>query len=303
MATSKSGVGVNSMTGFARVATNLPTAYIELEMRSVNNRFLEINCRGPRGVQPLERDIKALIQRNHRRGRIDLSVFYRARPSEEHDAGTGWEKIDAAMAAYGAACKRYGIRGEGAAQFLGSLVSRENSVGGDGSVFSDEETRAIMELVSQVSDELLEARKIEGGALIVDIGGRVSEVERIRGEIFARMTGAPNRLRERLRERLAALAPDIVVDPERLATEIAILADKVDVSEEIARLEIHIEQFGKTLEGHPDGVGRKLDFLTQEISRELNTIGSKAQDATVQGLVVDAKAEVERIREQIQNLE
>jgi uncharacterized protein (TIGR00255 family) len=99
------------------------------------------------------------------------------------------------------------------------------------------------------------------------------------------------------------LAPDVVVDPERLATEVALMADRVDVSEEISRLEIHIQQFRKTLEGHPDGVGRKLDFLTQELGRELNTIGSKAQDAGVQGLVVEAKAEVERIREQIQNVE
>ena len=117
------------------------------------------------------------------------------------------------------------------------------------------------------------------------------------------MAGASMRLRERLLERLALITADIKADPERMALEVALLADRVDVSEELSRLEIHMQQFLKTLQGHPDGVGRKLDFLTQEIGREFNTTGSKAQDALVQGLVVDAKAELERIREQVQNIE
>lgn len=303
MSEPQSGAGVKSMTGFARVAASMATADIELEVRSVNNRFLEVNCRGPRGLLPLERDIKSLIQRSHRRGRIDLSLSYRARSSDERDLTGGWEKIDAAVSAYAAACKRYGVRGDGLPQFLGSLVLREGTIGDDGSVLSEDEVKIVLGLVSRASEELLRARLVEGLALVADMRGRVSTLERIRSEIASRMTGASNRLRERMSERLKMLAPDVVVDPERLATEVALMADRVDVSEEISRLEIHIQQFRKTLEGHPDGVGRKLDFLTQELGRELNTIGSKAQDAGVQGLVVEAKAEVERIREQIQNVE
>jgi uncharacterized protein (TIGR00255 family) len=118
------------------------------------------------------------------------------------------------------------------------------------------------------------------------------------------MMGASGRIKERLMERVALLAPEVRVDPERVALEVALLADRVDVSEELSRLEIHCSRFALILkQGSKDGVGRTLDFITQEIGRELNTIGSKAQDAVVQGVVVEAKAELERIREQVQNIE
>jgi uncharacterized protein (TIGR00255 family) len=107
-----------------------------------------------------------------------------------------------------------------------------------------------------------------------------------------------------MQERLSALAPEVVIQPERLAQEVALLADRIDISEELSRLDIHLSQSALLIrDGHADGVGRKLDFMTQEIGRELNTIASKAQDAYVQGIVVEAKAELERIREQVQNVE
>jgi uncharacterized protein (TIGR00255 family) len=126
----------------------------------------------------------------------------------------------------------------------------------------------------------------------------------LREAIAAEAASAPVKLKARLLERVGLLAPEVRLDPERLALEVALLADRVDVSEELSRLKIHLAQFRAILTGSPeDGVGRKLDFTTQEIGRELNTIGSKAQDAVAQGYVVEAKAELERIREQVQNIE
>jgi uncharacterized protein (TIGR00255 family) len=158
--------------------------------------------------------------------------------------------------------------------------------------------------MSQASSALFDARRAEGIGLVSDIEPRLVTISTLRQSISQQMSGAPTRLKERLLERVSALAPEVKVDPERLALEVALLADRVDVSEELSRLDIHVTQFSSILkQGHKDGVGRTLDFITQEIGRELNTIGSKAQDAVVQGLVVQAKTELERIREQVQNVE
>jgi uncharacterized protein (TIGR00255 family) len=291
------------MTGFARVAGSTASVDLDLEVKSVNSRYLEVNLKGPRCIAVLERDVKAVLQRLHRRGRIDVAVTRRAKAAAPSAERENWEQLDAAVAAYTSACKRYGVRGDTLAQFLGSIVLREGASTEDSNAVDEQESKLFMDLVAQASQLLYGAREGEGRALFSDVAQRVSLIERLRAEIATKMSSAPERLRERLSDRLKLIASDISVDPERLALEVALLADRVDVSEELSRLEIHLGQFRKTLQGHVDGVGRKLDFLTQEIGRELNTIGSKAQDAGVQGLVVDAKAELERIREQVQNIE
>jgi uncharacterized protein (TIGR00255 family) len=294
---------LKSMTGFARVAGSTAGVDIDLEVRSVNSRYLEINLKGPRCLTAQEREVKATLQRLHRRGRIDVAVTRRAKDSTPSIERESWSQLDASVAAYTAACKRYGARGDGLAQFLGSIVLREGAVSEESSAVSEEESQLFIALVTQASQVLYGVREVEGRGLFSDVAQRVSVLERLREEISTLIAGAPARLRERLTERLAALAPEVAADPERLALEVALLADRIDVSEELSRLGIHLTQFRKTLQGHVDGVGRKLDFLTQEIGRELNTVASKAQDARVQGLVVDAKAELERIREQVQNIE
>lgn len=294
---------LKSMTGFARVSGSTAAVDLDLEIKSVNSRYLEVNLKGPRSVSAYERDVKTTLQRLHRRGRIDVVVTRRAKAAAPATERENWEHLDASVAAYTSACKRYGVRGDTMGQFVASLILREGASVDDSSGIEEQETKLLMDLVSQGSQLLYAVRETEGRALFLDIAQRVALLERLRGDIATKMSGAPERLRERLTERLKGIAPDLAVDPERLALEVALLADRVDVSEEISRLEIHLGQFRKTLQGHVDGVGRKLDFLTQEIGRELNTIGSKAQDAGVQGLVVDAKAELERIREQVQNIE
>lgn len=301
---------VKSMTGFARISGSYSNVDLEVEIRSVNHRFFELAVRGPRSIFAFERDFRTALQTEHRRGRFEVSVSRRVR--ETHLGGlsarlTGSlpsEKFDIAVAAYAAACKRYGLGTDGLPHFISELVLRDGDAPGDTIDLSEGESAAIRDLLVQGSRLLRQNREVEGAALVADIEPRVAALVSMREVILARVEGSAGRYRDRLSERLTGLDPDLRVDPDRLALEVALLADRVDVSEEVTRFGIHLEQFTKLLQqGSAEGIGRKLDFTVQELGRELNTIGSKAQDAQVQGIVVEAKTELERIREQIQNIE
>jgi uncharacterized protein (TIGR00255 family) len=295
---------VKSMTGFARVSGTLGDLDVEVEIRSVNHRFFEVSFRGPRALGPLERDLRGVLQREHRRGRFDVSVARRGRGAVNGQAPVHSTFLDEAVAAYASACKRYGVGAEGLAKFIGELVLRDMTGSTDAVDVSDSELSGILELVRCCSASLRESREAEGAQLVVDVEARVAAIDVLRRSILQRVSGNSARARDRMLERLVGLAPEVRVDPERLAMEVALVADRLDVSEELSRLEIHVTQFSQLMrQGHPEGIGRKLDFMIQEIARELNTIGSKAQDAEVQGNVVEAKAELERIREQVQNIE
>ncbi len=296
-------VSVKSMTGFARVSFGAETLEIDIEVKSVNQRYLEIIFKAPRRYSAIERDVKAIFQQRHRRGRIEISV---TRRSKDVANGSGFEfslAFDSAVKRYSAACKRYGAHGDNLADFIGELVLRDGMAGEDSDLLSQDETFNLLRIISEASEALVVMRETEGLGLVSDILQRLSTIESLRSEIGVIMEGAPTRLKERMEERLKVVASDLRLDPERLALEVALLAERVDVSEELARLDIHLAQFRATLKGHLDGIGRKLDFMTQEIGRELNTVASKAQDARVQGFVVDAKVALERIREQVQNVE
>lgn len=296
-------VSVKSMTGFARVSFGAETLEIDIEVKSVNQRYLEIIFKAPRRYSAIERDVKAIFQQQHRRGRIEISV---TRRSKDVGNGSGIEvslAFDSAVKRYSAACKRYGAHGDNLADFIGELVLRDGMAGEDSDLLSQDETFNLLRIISEASEALVVMRETEGLGLVSDIVQRLSTIESLRSEIGVIMEGAPTRIKERMEERLKIVASDLRLDSERLALEVALLAERVDVSEELARLDIHLAQFRATLKGHLDGIGRKLDFMTQEIGRELNTVASKAQDARVQGFVVDAKVALERIREQVQNVE
>jgi uncharacterized protein (TIGR00255 family) len=224
-----------------------------------------------------------VLQGHHKRGRFDLVLSRRIKTISSHATWIESEPFSEAVAAYAAACKRYGVGVGDLSTFIGELVIRDAALSREGSEVSEQELAAMRELVARCSELVREDRQVEGRALVSDIEARIALIELKRQAIVERVTGSSARMRARLSERLAALAPEVRLDPERLALEVAILADRVDVGS--------------------DGVGRKLDFMVQEIGRELNTTGTKAQDAEVQGIVVEAKAELERIREQVQNIE
>ncbi|MFM1848962.1 MAG: hypothetical protein RL417_2436, partial [Pseudomonadota bacterium] len=159
----------------------------------------------------------------------------------------------------------------------------------------------VVEALRGALSTLQTMRRKEGARLVRDLADRLGRLEKIRRSIEKRAAGAPAALRERIKLRIERLAPPIQVDPERLAAEVALIAERVDITEELVRLRSHFDQFRGALQHGL--VGKKLDFLLQEFGREFNTIGSKAQDAAVQADVVEAKTEMEKMREQVQNLE
>lgn len=294
---------VKSMTGFAKVSGECAGVDIDVEVKSVNHRFLEVSLKGVSKAGTIERDLKGIFQQLHSRGRIEVVVTRRMR-SVTREATMQLENFDPYVAMYVAACKRYGARVDDVSSFIASLVVREGFGQVDTGEVSEEEHELLQELSAQASRQLFDSRQREGTELVKDIQARLKQILAIRRAVEKQMSGASKRVKARLLERVAAIAPEVKIQPDRLAAEVALLAERVDVSEELVRLGIHLEQFATLLKtGEPSGIGRKLDFITQEIGRELNTIGSKAQDGVVQGHIVDAKSELEKIREQVQNLE
>ena len=317
-----------SMTGFARatvqhVAAQGGSIELEVELRSVNHRFLEITTKLPRVYQQFERAIKGVLQREHRRGKFDVLVVRRATvPGGSHtpktDAAPGHASvvavempsemtftIDQAVARYRFACERNQVSPEpGIGALIADLIANYRDVAEETVIDIASEEGVLLDLVSAASVTLVEMRLAEGEHLAQEMKERLRTVEVCKEVIQDAAKDLPSKIQARLTERLNTLiTKEGVIDPARLALEVAVLAERSDISEEITRLESHFQQFRSTLAGNPEGIGRKLDFLLQEFLREFNTITSKAQDARIQGVVVDAKTELEKIREQVQNIE
>lgn len=301
MGAAKRSTPIKSMTGFSRVSFGLVGLEVNVEVRAVNHRFLDINVKAPRCYAPFERDIRGVFQKIHKRGRIEVSLVRRLTEASD-SLKTLPLSLDRYAKMYGEACKRYGVPADSIGNFLGELLIRECHRDEDLEV-GEIELEKLLEAVEEASEGLSVMREGEGASLVEDVQARLVTLTSIAHSIKEVAAVSPSRLRERILERVQHIDPAIELDPQRLATEVVLMSDRIDTSEEISRFNIHLQSFSSALQGDPAGVGRKLDFLSQEIARELNTIGAKAQDATVQGLVVDAKTELERIREQVQNIE
>ena len=288
------------MTGFSRVSFGGRGIELDIEARSVNHRFLDVVVKGPRSYASYERDIKSIFQKLHKRGRIEVSILRRSIP-EVGDVEVLPASLDQYVRLYGAACRRFGVSTDSLGSFIGQLLLREGVE--DGGEIPEEEVAVLLRVIDEASEALSVMREREGDGLVADVTRRLSTLDDYVSNINHLKVSTPTKVRERLLERVKLIAPDVKIDEQRFAAEVAFLCDRVDISEELSRAGIHILAFRQALKGDVEGVGRKLDFLTQELGREFNTIGSKAQDAEIQGLVVEAKAELERIREQVQNIE
>lgn len=295
---------VRSMTGFARASRVMGAVSIDVEVRGLNSRYLDIHFRGLRLDGAQERRAREILRQKHFRGKIEIVVNLSEVGSKDTLDEEKMERIDTLIGMYTSLCKRYGARDDGLSQFLSSLLLT-------GAVNPKAEHKlegkieeVLFEIIEATSLGLHESRCLEGSALYHDIFLRLENLTRISQQMRAGNSCMPEEVRARLRRRLEALCSDISFDSVRLEQEALILADKADVSEELARLKIHTERCMLTLQTEEYvSIGRQLDFVVQEIGRELNTIGSKAQDASMQGYVIDAKSELEKIREQVQNIE
>ncbi len=284
------------MTGYGRGVAEGDGRRATIEVRSVNHRFLDLKLRGTPVPPALEEQIAARVRASIERGAVTVSVHVVAAPGE----ASARIDPDAARRAYdmlSALAIRLGVGPPDLALVLaqpGVVVAAEPA--GD-----DLDPRALAALDAALA-QLDRMRTTEGGALAAELRARLDELAALRTAIAGLAAAVPAQLARRLTERVRRLLEDAELDPGRLAQEAAVLADRADVTEELVRLASHVDQARALLEA-PGAVGRRLDFLVQEIGRELNTIGSKSASAEISTAVVDAKAVLEKVREQAQNVE
>jgi uncharacterized protein (TIGR00255 family) len=292
---------IRSMTGYGRKEAGDEGGLFSIEIRSLNNRYLDVQVKIPRGLAVLESRVKKSVQERFSRGRFDVSI---ARNSE-HERGGRLAVNETLAAQYIGILKelkaRFGLSGDADLSLVAGLPDLITMT----DVKDDPEVlwQLLSTGMSQALDELDRMRGEEGALLAQDIRERLDTIENAIQAISARTPVTVENARKRMTETLNRLLTE-QPDPVRLAQEIAVLAERTDVTEELTRLACHMMQFRSLLGGSTrEAVGRKLDFLLQEMGREVNTIASKAMDAQISMDVVNVKAELEKIREQVQNIE
>lgn len=286
------------MTGFGRGIAERGGLRATVDVRAVNHRFLDLKLRGAALTPALEEAIGARVRAAVERGSIAVSV------NLGREAGTAGFAIDgqAAAAAHRALAELAGQLGLPGPELALVLAQPGVVVAGDR---AGDDDPPVLPAVDAALVQLAQMRSAEGEALAAELVARFDDLGRLRTHVATLAAGVPQQLGKRLHERLRRLLEpqDVAsVDPARLAQEVALLADRSDVTEELVRLSSHLEQ-GRALLAATGAVGRRLDFLVQEIGRELNTIGSKSTLAEITTAIVDAKAVLEKVREQVQNVE
>lgn len=291
---------VRSMTGYGRFQQTIDGMDITVELKSVNHRYYEYSSRIPRAYGFLDEKLKSYIQRFISRGKIDVFVWINTVDAPGSEVTVNFTLAQSYLKALGEICNRYNLKDDittmSLARFPDVLTVHQAA--------SDED--AIWNAVRRVADvsisRFIEMREREGTAMREDILGRAQIILKAVAEVERRSPDTVRDHMEKVEARMQELLDGADIDEQRLLTEAAIFADKISVSEETVRLRSHIEQLKMFLESN-EPVGRKLDFLVQEINRETNTIGSKSQDISLARTVVEIKSETEKIREQIQNIE
>lgn len=291
---------IRSMTGYGAAELERDGQRLTAEIRSVNHRYCEVSIRAPRLVSLFEDQIRELIQKRFSRGKFNLSMTW----SGVGDAGEVLKLnetvADRYMTLLGELKNRYQLQGEPQIAMLAALP---DIFTWEHTALSDEETWSLVRtVVDKACDNMNTMKAREGAALGKDLDGRLALIRTQLDAVVERAPLRPAEAKERLMMRLEPLLGDVHMDPARIAQEVALLADRLDCTEECVRLSAHLDHFRSLVEG-PELSGRKLNFLLQEMNREANTIGSKANDASIQHAVIVMKEEVERLREQVQNVE
>ena len=291
---------VLSMTGYGRAGALLHGRDIKVELRSVNARFFEYSSRLPRSCAFLEDKLKKLVASKVSRGKVELNLSIQTVTAADTVVTVNWQLAQGYRAALNAMSERMDLKNDVTA----GMLARFPDVLTQTAAPKDEEE--LWQDVQSVAEQAIEAfvamRATEGEKLKEDVASRLNTVESLVAQIEQNSAGRVQAYSDKLYARLQELLGDRNIDEARLVTEAAIFADKTAIDEETVRLHSHVAQYREILELN-EPIGRKLDFLTQELNRESNTIGSKCQDVAITRLVVELKSEIEKIREQIQNIE
>ena len=292
---------MKSMTAYARSEKTADEINVSTEIRSYNSRYLDVSMRIMHGYNVLEDKIKTLISEKIDRGRIEVSLQINDGSEEAYNFEINIPKARA----YHNCLVQLKDQVDLHSEITVDLLVREGGV--IRTVEIDRDMDAVWPVVRDCVDEalnnLLEMRKKEGEFIALDIEGRINRIEKSVHIIEKESSDLLYHYQQRLKERIVALTREMVeLDPERITQEAAFLADKSDISEEIVRVASHIKQF-RTIMNSEEPAGRKLNFLLQELHREFNTMGSKTVKADVSHTIVEVKSELEKIREQLQNVE
>lgn len=290
---------MKSMTGYGSAAGHAGACRLTVEVRSVNQRFLDLKLNTPREYAPFEPDLRRLVSAAIERGRVEVHV---SRSLPPRSAGIALQKEVAAAYIQGwkQLKKEFGLKGE---LELSLLAGRSDLfVAAEPAADAAAEIGEVQKLLTKALAAHRKEREREGAHLRRDMQDRIRKIRATRKALEKAAAGVAPKLKAKLEKRLNELLGSSTIDPTRLVQEAAVLADRCDVNEELVRLEAHLAAL-EDLVKSDEPVAKRIDFVLQEVNREFNTIGSKASDLEVTNLVVSGKADIEKIREQIQNVE
>ena len=293
---------IRSMTGFGRADAGGEGTRFEVEVRGVNHRFLEIRVRLPQELSSLEPELREAVGRHARRGRVEVWVEQNRVGEPEARVWINRQVAAGYLEAAGELAREFEISGS---LGLEALLSLPGTVRVDFTrpVAGDEDKRTLLAALQGALRDFEAARIAEGGKLAEDLSARLRTVESEMARVSEAADSSQKETLEKLRARMSTLLEGIGLDPTRLAQEAAYLAGRSDIAEELVRLAAHVGKFHELLRSAEGPVGKSLDFLVQEMHREVNTIASKSETLEISQSALAMKAEVERIREQVQNLE
>lgn len=291
---------MKSMTGFGRAKLEKNNRIYTIEIKSVNHKYSDISIKLPRSLSYIEDKIKKQITTNIARGKIDVFVTFENYSDQGKEVVINKELVKKYIEEFSVIVQENNLKMDIPITELMKLpeVLTIKSIEKEEDVIEKE----LLECLEQAISNFIEMRETEGNKIKEDLLTRIEKIEQIVQKISTSSTGLIEEYVVKLEERIKEILKTDIVDEARLMTEVVIYADKCSVEEEITRLKSHINQFRQILE-EEKGIGKKIDFLLQEMNREINTTGSKSGSLDITNLVIEAKTELEDIREQVQNVE
>ncbi len=291
---------IASMTGFGRSMIQAPYGNVIVEIQSINRKYLEVFVSLPKEFSRFENEIRKIVSEHLLRGQISVRIHILPNPSAVQQNLPDLELLRALKTGWEGIAESLGYKKE-VIDF--SFLVQHATANSRQELARDTDFEPIENCLKQALKDLQQMKVKEGASLAQDIQTRLKELARLLHEIERQAPDATGKMRKKLKERMEEIFQPSAELDDRLLREVALFAERADTSEEITRFRSHLAQYSELFKGHSTGSGRKMDFLVQEMGREVNTIGSKSMDAKIAHLVVEMKSELEKIREQIQNIE
>lgn len=290
---------IKSMTGFGQGTCQRDNIECTIEMKAVNNRYLDVSIKLPKFMSYLENDIRSIIGKKISRGKVDVFVTFENSSDDEFEVTVNKGLAHAYINTLKGLAKDYSLKDVSVDTIanIPDLIKVTKTKLNEGMIKG-----VVIGALDDALNILIDMRQKEGENLRLDLLAKLQGIQDLVYDIIESSKGMVLEYKQRLEQRIKELTDNVKLDPMRLEAEVAVFADRCSIDEEIVRLKSHIDQFRQILE-KDEPVGRKLDFLIQEMNRETNTIGSKANNLKITQIVVDIKSELEKIREQVQNIE